>query len=95
MRTDSLLVRVIFLVNFLLGIGSVAAILGRLLKKHPLAIPYLVFPVLFPVVYYLTHTSLRYRHPIDPFLILLTVYSLATAYRALRSSRNSPFVLPT
>jgi Dolichyl-phosphate-mannose-protein mannosyltransferase len=94
MRTDSLLVRVIFLVNFLLLTGSVAAILGQLLKKHPLAIPYLVFPVLFPVVYYLTHTSLRYRHPIDPFLILLTVYSAAGAYRALRSSRNFSSVLP-
>ena len=94
MSTDSLLARVIFLVNFFLVIGSVAAILGRLLRKHPLAIPCLVFPLLFPVVYYFTHTSLRYRHPIDPFLILLTVYSVTTAYRPLRWSRNFPSVLP-
>jgi hypothetical protein len=93
MRTDSLLVRVVFLVNFLLMIGSVAGIFGLLLEKHPLAIALLVFPVLFPTVYYVTHTSLRYRHPIDPFLVLLTVYSVASAYRALRSSRNSPPVL--
>jgi Dolichyl-phosphate-mannose-protein mannosyltransferase len=94
MRTDSLLVRVIFLVNFLLTIGSVAAVLGLLLKKHPLAIPLLVFPLLFPVVYYLTHTSLRYRHPVDPFLALLTVYSVASVYRGLRFSRNAAPVLP-
>ena len=94
MGTDSLLVRVIFLVNFLLAIGSVAAIFGLLLNKHPLTIPLLVFPLLFPVVYYLTHTSLRYRHPIDPFLVLLTVYSVASVYLALRSSRNAPSVLP-
>jgi len=94
MGTDSLLVRVIFLVNFLLAIGSVAAIFGLLLNKHPLTIPLLVFPLLFPVVYYLTHTSLRYRHPIDPFLVLLTVYSVASVYLALRSSRNAPCVLP-
>jgi hypothetical protein len=94
MRTDSLLVRVIFLVNFLLTIGCVAAMFGLLLRKHPMAILLLVFPVLFPVVYYLTHTSLRYRHPIDPFLVLLTVYSVASAYRALRSFRNFSSVLP-
>jgi len=94
MKTDSLLIRVIFLLNFLLTIGSVAAIFGLFFKKHPLAMPLLVFPVLFPAVYYLTHTSLRYRHPIDPFLILLTVYSVASAYRALRPSRNCSSVLP-
>jgi hypothetical protein len=92
-RADSLLIRLVFLVNFLLTIGSVAAIFSLLLKKHPLAIPLLVFPMLFPVVYYLTHTSLRYRHPIDPFLVLLTVYSVASAYRAFRSSPNIPSVL--
>jgi hypothetical protein len=30
------------------------------------------FPVLFPILYYVTHTSLRYRHPIDPVVLLLT-----------------------
>ena len=93
MKTDLLLVRVIFLVNFLLAIGTVAAIFSLLLKKHPLAIPLLVFPVFFPAVYYFTHTSQRYRHPIDPFLVLLAVYSVANALHALRSSRNSQPVL--
>ena len=93
-KTDLLLVRVIFLVNFFLAIASAAAIFGLCLRKHPLMIPLLAFPLLFPVVYYLTHTSLRYRHPIDPFLVLLTVYSVASAYRALRYSRNAAPVLP-
>jgi hypothetical protein len=32
-----------------------------------------VFPVVFPCLYYLTHADLRYRHPIDPVVLLLTV----------------------
>ncbi len=42
--------------------------------------------MLYPLVYYVTHTSLRYRHPIDPILILLTVVAIAAScskkYRA-------------
>ncbi len=32
-----------------------------------------IFPVIFPCLYYLTHADLRYRHPIDPIVLLLTV----------------------
>ena len=31
--------------------------------------------VLFPIPYYLTHTALRYRHPIDPFMTILSAYA--------------------
>lgn len=72
-RTDSLLVRSILIVNLFLTIGTVSGALMLLFRKHPLAVPLLVFPLLYPVVYYVTHTSLRYRHPVDPFLLLLTV----------------------
>ena len=33
--------------------------------------------VVFPVSYYITHTALRYRHPIDPFLAIFSVYAIA------------------
>jgi hypothetical protein len=39
--------------------------------------PLAVFPVVFPCLYYLTHADLRYRHPIDPIVLLLTVIFLA------------------
>jgi len=35
------------------------------------------FPVVFPCLYYLTHADLRYRHPIDPIVLLLTAAALA------------------
>jgi hypothetical protein len=35
--------------------------------------PLAVFPLVFPCLYYVTHADLRYRHPIDPVVLLLTV----------------------
>ena len=39
--------------------------------------PLAVFPLVFPCLYYLTHADLRYRHPIDPIVLLLTATFLA------------------
>jgi len=50
----------------------------------------------YPVVFYLTHGSARYRYPIDPILTLLAVSALAYPVRVLvrlfgndRESRSS------
>ena len=77
-RADSVLVRTILLINLLLTLGTLAGICFLLIRKHPLALPLIAFPVLFPLIYYVTHTSLRYRHPVDPFLLLLAIYAIAT-----------------
>ena len=45
----------------------------------PLAMCLLVFPI----PYYITHSALRYRHPIDPFLTLFTTYAIARVWRAI------------
>jgi hypothetical protein len=42
--------------------------------------PLAVFPVIFPCLYYVTHADLRYRHPIDPIVLLLTVLAVAGAW---------------
>jgi len=34
----------------------------------------------FPVTYYITHSAVRYRHPIDPVMTILAVYAAAYAY---------------
>jgi hypothetical protein len=39
--------------------------------------PLAVFPLIFPCLYYLTHADLRYRHPIDPIVLLLTAIIVA------------------
>jgi Dolichyl-phosphate-mannose-protein mannosyltransferase len=50
---------------------------GRKLMARVAVFPLAVFPVVFPCLYYLTHADLRYRHPIDPVVLLLTVIFLA------------------
>jgi len=47
-------------------------------KSFPLVFMMLVFPM----VYYITHTTLRYRHPIDPAMCLLAVCAVALPLRA-------------
>jgi len=82
--TDSLLVRTVIGVNFVLTLGTLSGTLLLLLRMNRFALPLAVFPVLYPLIYYVTHTSLRYRHPIDPMLILLTVFAAAYSFQVFR-----------
>ncbi len=85
---NSLLVRVVILCNAILTLGTALGALLLARSKNPFTFPLVVFPALFPVIYYVTHPSLRYRHPIDPILILLSVFALATGSSKLH--RNAP-----
>jgi 4-amino-4-deoxy-L-arabinose transferase-like glycosyltransferase len=79
--SDSLLARFIFFCNALVAAGTLLGILLLYFRRHPFAFPLAVFPVFFPLVYYITHTSLRYRHPTDPILLLLASFALANLLR--------------
>jgi len=79
--TDSLLVRTIFLFNAFITIGTVVAIGVLFVRRNRYAVPLAVVPILFPLVYYATHTSLRYRHPIDPILLFLTAATTSAVVR--------------
>ena len=37
-------------------------------------VPLAILLVFFPVVYYITHADVRYRHPIDPAIVILATY---------------------
>jgi hypothetical protein len=59
------------------------------------AAPLWIAVLVFPATYYVTHTGLRYRHPIDPMLTLLATYAVAYAvsavsnrWQARRTSRS-------
>jgi 4-amino-4-deoxy-L-arabinose transferase-like glycosyltransferase len=41
------------------------------------ALPLVLCLAVFPVLYYVTHVDLGYRHPVDPVIILFAVYGLA------------------
>jgi len=47
-------------------------------------LPLILCVLIFPIPYYITHSSLRYRHPIDPVLTLLAV----AGYFGWRTSRK-------
>ena len=70
--TDSWLVRTLLLSATLSGIGALAGTVVLFWRGNPFAVPLAAYPLLFPLVYYITHTSLRYRHPIEPVVLLLT-----------------------
>ncbi|MFZ0286159.1 MAG: hypothetical protein WAL32_13095 [Terriglobales bacterium] len=44
-------------------------------RKGLEAIPYSVVLVVFPLIYYITHTFNSYRHPIEPVMFLLAAYA--------------------
>jgi hypothetical protein len=51
--------------------------------------PLAAFPLIFPCLYYLTHADLRYRHPIDPIVLLLTAI-IAAEVIGFASTRLRP-----
>jgi len=79
--TDSWLIRTIFLCNAFITIGTAFAIAVLFVQRNRYAVPLAVVLILFPLVYYATHTSLRYRHPIDPILLFLTAVTIAAVVR--------------
>jgi hypothetical protein len=64
-------------------VGLLFAFHTRNLFATPLAIVMLIFPLAF----YLTHTSLRYRFPMDPVMVVLAVF--AVGYLVSPATRRS------
>jgi hypothetical protein len=78
--TDSWLIRGILLGNFLSALGALAGIVVLFARRSCCAIPLAAFPVVFPLLYYVTHTSLRYRHPIDAVVMLLAAVAVGALF---------------
>jgi len=78
---DSWLIQTIFLFNGLIVLGTISGIAILFWRKNRYAVPVALTPALFPLVYYVTHTSLRYRHPMDPVLLFLTAVAIVSLVR--------------
>jgi hypothetical protein len=70
-RADSVLVRFLFFGNAATLVGTFAGLLVLLRKRGQYLLPVAVYPLIFPLAYYVTQVSLRLRHPCDPILVLL------------------------
>jgi 4-amino-4-deoxy-L-arabinose transferase-like glycosyltransferase len=79
-ETDSILIRGILLCSFLTGLGAFVGVLVLWRRRSAITFPLAVFPLIFPCLYYITHADLRYRHPIDPVLCLLTAIAARPAW---------------
>jgi hypothetical protein len=75
---DSLLVRVLLVCSAASALGGLVGIASLLWKRSPYAFPLAAFPVVFPWLYYITHSNLRYRHPIDPVVLLLAAIAVGS-----------------
>jgi hypothetical protein len=41
------------------------------LRQRVYFLPIASFPIIFPLTFYIAHTTLRHRHPCDPIVALL------------------------
>jgi hypothetical protein len=95
--TDSLLIRTLIVCNTLAALGALLGIVVLFVKRNPYAGPAAIYPLVFPWLYYVTHPNLRYRHPIDPVILLLAAAAAASAWRLVGRSLviNEPAALET
>jgi 4-amino-4-deoxy-L-arabinose transferase-like glycosyltransferase len=78
-NADSAWIKAIFLANLLTALGSAIGLLVLVVRRNPFTLLVAVFVLVVPLLYYITHASLRYRHPIDPMVLLLTALAITRA----------------
>jgi hypothetical protein len=90
LATDSRLVRTLMLCALFSGMGALAGIAVLVRRRSDYTFPLAAYPVVFPFLYYITHTSLRYRHPIDPVVLLLTAIAAQEVWCIVRPRKIQP-----
>jgi 4-amino-4-deoxy-L-arabinose transferase-like glycosyltransferase len=80
--------RYVLVFNLVAAAGALCGILILFLRRNLYAFPIAVFPVIYPLAFYLTLALPRYRLPIDPIVMLLFAISLQPLL-----SRNRPHSL--
>jgi hypothetical protein len=73
------LARVLHFPEVLFGIPALLAFLGlwtALQHRSRSSFPFAAAIVIFPLIYYVTHPDLRFRHLIEPEIVVLAAYAL-------------------
>ena len=81
LSADTFLLRSVSVCSFLLLLGTVAGLVLLFFTDNEFTFPLASFVLFFPLVYYLAHASLRFRHPLDPILVLLSAIPFAAILR--------------
>lgn len=91
MQNHSAWFRYVLLFNLAAAAGAWCGIVVLLLKRSIYAFPLAIGPLVFPFAYYFTLALPRYKHPIDPALMLLTAVAVSTLRKSReRDSRPAP-----
>jgi hypothetical protein len=70
-RTDSQLARFLIAWNAMALLGVILGLVRLYLRHRVYFLPIAAFPIIFPLTFYIAHTTLRHRHPCDPIVALL------------------------
>jgi 4-amino-4-deoxy-L-arabinose transferase-like glycosyltransferase len=66
-----------------LGVLAWAGMVLALRDKRSSAVPYAIILLVFPLIYYVTHTFNSYRHPSEPTMFILAGYAVVSMGQAL------------
>ena len=80
--------RYVLLFNLAAALGAVIGLVRLLRARSIYVFPVAVFPLVFPCAYYLTLALPRYRHPIDPALMLLLALALVPGHTCAPGARD-------
>ena len=90
LHTDSGLARFLILWNAAALLGVIIGLLRLYREGRTYFLPLAAFPIVFPLTFYIAHTTLRHRHPCDPIVAVLVAMSiLGVKTRAGKSSVES------
>lgn len=79
--SDSQLVRFVLAWNAFALLAMIVGLLRLYILRRSYFFPVACFPVIFPLTFYIAHTTLRHRHPCDPIVALLIAIAIAGVQR--------------
>ena len=87
-RADTFLLQMVSVCNLLAVLGTLGGIAVLYHRRSEFTFPLAISPVVFPLLYYATHATLRYRHPLDPIIVILATIAAAAPLPALANRRQ-------
>lgn len=87
--SSPLYLKAFIVMNLLLSLFTLVGALFAYRERPREAFPYAIVLLVFPLIFCLTHSSLRYRFPMDPLMMVLAAYGVSYPISLLRE-RTGP-----
>jgi hypothetical protein len=90
-RADTFLLQMVSICSLLAVLGTPAGFAVLYHRRSRFTWLLAVCPIVFPLLYYATHATLRSRHPLDPIIVILVTIAAAAPLQLLANRfRESP-----